>query len=203
MGLSAVLAGIMRIIDIAFGLLGLLLILRIILELFKVSSQNPIMRILAVITNPVIYGVERLLGLDSHRYTIPFNVSSNLLMLLVAVVTLWATHTVIGWVFELINFIPLLISSPLKQLGSLIILLVRILFELYGLALLVRILFEWLRVSYASRVMRFLWDITEPLLAPLRRAIPPFGGLDFSPVIAFFLLRLLEQIVFAMLSWIF
>jgi len=193
----------MGIIDIVFGILGLLLILRVILELFKVSSQNPIMRILMVVTDPVVYGVKHLLGLDSHRYTIPFNVNSDLLMLLVAIITLWATHTVINWVFELINFIPLLILSPLTQLGRLIILLVRILFELYGLALLVRILFEWLRVSYASRVMRFLWDITEPILAPLRRAIPPFAGLDFSPVIAFFLLRLLEQIVFAMLSWIF
>ena len=51
--------------------------------------------------------------------------------------------------------------------------------------------------------MRFLWDITEPVLAPIRRAIPTFGGLDFSPVIAFFLLNLLESGVFMMLAWVF
>ena len=36
-----------------------------------------------------------------------------------------------------------------------------------------------------------LWDVTEPVLAPVRRVLPPFGGLDFSPLVVIVLLQLL------------
>jgi len=43
--------------------------------------------------------------------------------------------------------------------------------------------------------MRFLIDVTEPLLGPLRRMIPPLGWLDISPIVAFFILLLLQAAV--------
>jgi YggT family protein len=43
--------------------------------------------------------------------------------------------------------------------------------------------------------MRFLIQITEPLLAPLRGYVPPVGGLDFTPMIAMILLWVLEQLL--------
>jgi YggT family protein len=38
-------------------------------------------------------------------------------------------------------------------------------------------------------------QITEPLLAPARRLLPPMGGLDFSPIIVFLVLGLLERML--------
>jgi YggT family protein len=43
--------------------------------------------------------------------------------------------------------------------------------------------------------MQFLVQITEPLLAPLRRHIPPAGGLDFTPMVALLILWLLERLL--------
>ncbi len=43
--------------------------------------------------------------------------------------------------------------------------------------------------------MRFLIRITEPVLAPLRRYIPPVGGLDFSPMIALILIQIAERVL--------
>jgi YggT family protein len=43
--------------------------------------------------------------------------------------------------------------------------------------------------------MRFLIDVTEPLLGPLRRIIPPLGWLDISPIVAILILTLFQQAV--------
>jgi len=62
------------------------------------------------------------------------------------------------------------------------------LLSLYTLAIFVRIIFSWIGMSYANRVMRFVVLITEPLLAPLRRSIPPVGMFDISAIVAFVIL---------------
>ncbi|HEC34013.1 MAG TPA: YggT family protein [Chloroflexi bacterium] len=73
--------------------------------------------------------------------------------------------------------------------------LIRTLFFLYTLALIARSLLPLLGMSYAHPVMRFLWDITEPLLAPIRRRLPPMGPLDLSPMVLILILWLIEQIL--------
>jgi YggT family protein len=50
-------------------------------------------------------------------------------------------------------------------------------------------------VSYSNRLMRFLVDVTEPLLGPLRRIIPPLGWMDISPIVAFIILFLFQQAI--------
>jgi YggT family protein len=45
--------------------------------------------------------------------------------------------------------------------------------------------------DWSRGIPRFLWDVTEPVLAPVRRILPPFGGLDFSPLVVIVLLQLL------------
>jgi YggT family protein len=44
--------------------------------------------------------------------------------------------------------------------------------------------------DWSRGIPRFLWDVTEPVLAPVRRILPPFGGLDFSPLVVIVLLQL-------------
>jgi len=65
----------------------------------------------------------------------------------------------------------------------------------YSLLILMRIVFSWAMISYSNRVMRFLVDATEPLLGPLRRMIPPLGRFDISPLVAFFILWLLQAAI--------
>lgn len=44
-------------------------------------------------------------------------------------------------------------------------------------------------------ITRFLLDLTEPILAPIRRLMPPTGGLDFSPTIVLVLLFVLQRFI--------
>jgi len=81
--------------------------------------------------------------------------------------------------------------------------LVNLLFTFYTLAIIARALLPWFRISYYHPVMRFLIRITEPVLAPLRRYVPPVGGLDFTPMLALFLLWLAERLLRALIIAIF
>jgi len=69
------------------------------------------------------------------------------------------------------------------------------LLSLYVLLITIRIVFSWGMVSYRNRVMKFLVDVTEPLLGPLRRMIPPLGWLDISPLVAILIIWLFRAAV--------
>ena len=76
---------------------------------------------------------------------------------------------------------------------------VRTLFEIYLVIMLIRVLSSWFQVDPYSPVMRVLYQMTEPVLAPIRRILPQTGGMDFSPVVALILLQVLESIVTSLL----
>ena len=68
-------------------------------------------------------------------------------------------------------------------------------FKFYSLAFIVRAILSWFRISYHHPIARFLVQITEPVLAPLRRYIPPRSGLDLTPMVALIVLWLVEQLL--------
>lgn len=82
---------------------------------------------------------------------------------------------------------------------SLLVYLVDVFFTLLSLAILARVLLSWVRVSPYHPAVGFLYRITEPILAPLRRAIPPIGMIDISPVIAIFLLQIIQKVLVAII----
>lgn len=69
---------------------------------------------------------------------------------------------------------------------------------LYMLTIGVRIIYSWV-ASPHSRALHFLIHVTEPVLGPFRRVIPPVGMIDISPMIVMFLLDLLRRAVGATL----
>jgi YggT family protein len=73
----------------------------------------------------------------------------------------------------------------------------------YSLVIGLYILTSWLQLPpnrWVGALRTFHFDTVEPVLRPLRGILPPMGGLDLSPMIAIFGLRILLQIVFAVLD---
>ena len=64
--------------------------------------------------------------------------------------------------------------------------------SIYIMLVFIRIIFSYGKVGYGNRVMRFLINVTEPLLAPLRRRVPHVGMFDISPIVAFIILWILQ-----------
>jgi YggT family protein len=76
---------------------------------------------------------------------------------------------------------------------------VQLLFDLVILVLLARVLLSWVQVDPRNPIVNLIHQLTEPLLAPIRRLLPQSGALDFSPMIAFVVVLLAEQIVLSLL----
>ncbi len=69
-------------------------------------------------------------------------------------------------------------------------------FEVYRWLILARILLTWFpNMDPSHPIVIFLHRITEPILRPFRQLIPNTSGIDFSPIIVFFVLRIVQQIV--------
>lgn len=66
----------------------------------------------------------------------------------------------------------------------------------YQLILLARVLMSWLpNLDPNNPIARFLYRATEPVLAPIRSALPPMGGIDLSPLVVFLGISILMQLV--------
>ena len=63
--------------------------------------------------------------------------------------------------------------------------------EVLSLVILVRTILSWISPGQTNILTKILYQVTEPILAPLRRIIPRFGVMDFTPLVAIVLLRLI------------
>jgi len=75
-----------------------------------------------------------------------------------------------------------------------------IIFALYALiiVILVRVVFSWVSPYPNNSVYRFVYQITEPILGPVRRRLPPVSGMDLSPLVvtlaAYFVIAALRNL---------
>jgi YggT family protein len=63
------------------------------------------------------------------------------------------------------------------------------------LVLLGRVLMSWINPRFEGPVGRFLYEATEPFLAPIRRVLPQGGMLDWSPIVAFVILSVIAAAI--------
>lgn len=76
---------------------------------------------------------------------------------------------------------------------------VQLLSQVLTLAILLRIVFSWFSPGPTNMLTKMLYQITEPILAPLRRILPRVGVFDFSPLVAVILLQLIAYLLFYLL----
>jgi YggT family protein len=73
----------------------------------------------------------------------------------------------------------------------------------YLLLLFAYILTSWIRLPYRpwlNRVQRFLYDVCDPYLRIFRRFLPPLGPLDLSPMVAIFVLLIVQNVLVSLLE---
>ena len=82
--------------------------------------------------------------------------------------------------------------------GSLIA-IIEIAFNLFNLLILARILLSWVQLDPYHPVVQFIYNTTEPILAPIRRALPQTGMFDFSPIVAIIGAMILRSLLITLL----
>ncbi len=74
---------------------------------------------------------------------------------------------------------------------SALIFILRTLFDLYVLVFVLRLLMQWTRIDTRNPFVQFILRVTNPLVMPLRRLLPPIGRLDSATLMALLGLQML------------
>lgn len=75
------------------------------------------------------------------------------------------------------------------------LLLARVL-QIYTFVLLIRILITWIpNLDPYHPIVQLLFQVTEPVLEPARKLIPPIGMIDISPIVVFIILGILQDLL--------
>jgi len=69
------------------------------------------------------------------------------------------------------------------------------LIDVYTIVVLAAVVLTWIRLSPRNPVLQFVHMLTEPVLAPARRIIPPLGGLDISPMLVMIALQAIRSVL--------
>jgi|TARA_B110000908_G_C10219127_1_gene434345 YggT family protein len=159
------------------GLIVLALNLRFLMQISRANYYNPIAQGLVKATNPLI---------SPFRAVLPVIGRIDLANLMAA----WVCQT-LGIVLTMLlaTGTPFM---PVYLLWSVVAIIASVL-NLYFFALLILVIASWLAPYSANPALELVREITEPICAPVRRVIPALGGLDFSIIVIFIGLSLLEN----------
>ncbi len=168
----------MTIVQPLFSLAMLLIAVRFLAQLCGVSGYNPISMTLRRVTNVIVLPLSRLLPSGNR-----FSPGALLALILIQVVFIALMLGLVGQL-DAFNVLQALIWSALGAAG----LLVSIIFY----SVIAMIVVSFLAPQSSHPTVEFIWELTEPVMAPLRQVLPPMGGLDFSPIILFIALNVVR-----------
>jgi YggT family protein len=72
---------------------------------------------------------------------------------------------------------------------------VNILFFILQFAIIIRALMSWFNPGPDNPIARIVYEITEPVLGPLRRIVPKIGMIDITPIVAILLMQVIESVL--------
>ena len=168
----------MTIVQPLFSLAMLLIALRFLAQLCGVSGYNPISMALRRITNVVVLPLSRLLPSGNR-----FSPGALIALILIQMAFIALMLGLVGQL-DAFNVLQALIWSALGAAG----LLVSVIFY----SVIAMIVVSFLAPQSSHPAVEFIWELTEPVMAPLRQVLPPMGGLDFSPIILFIALNVIR-----------
>ena len=163
-------------LNIIFGLYIFAVLLRFLLQLVRADFYNPIAQFLVTITNPPLKPLRRVIpGL--------YGIDLASVVLLVLLELVFQT----------------LIASLLNQPMTPAVLLVKGVFDLlhntlniFLFSILIMVILSWVN-PYPNALSQLLGRLTGPLLRPVRQTIPPFSGIDLSPMVAMVIIVLMQM----------
>jgi YggT family protein len=153
------------------------MLLRFLLQLVRADFYNPISQFIVRVTNPLVIPLRRVIpGLAG------IDMASLLLAILLQLAAIVALLLINGLAPP--NAFLLLAWSVLGVLGLLV--------NIYFFALLAMIILSWVAAGSRHPAIYLLYQITEPVMAPFRKVLPPMGGLDLSPILVFVLINIIQ-----------
>ncbi|MCK4951720.1 MAG: YggT family protein [Gammaproteobacteria bacterium] len=166
-------------INVIFGFYILMVMLRFMLQIVRADFHNPVSQFLVKITSPALKPLRRFIpgvaGIDMS-----------------AIVLLLG----LKFIEQLLTF--LLMGSGI-HIGALILIsvtgLISLALYIYIIGIFVQVIFSWIQPGASNPIIILLYQLTEPVMRPVRRLLPPISGLDLSPLLAIIVLQLIVMAI--------
>ncbi len=166
-------------VQVLFGAYILVVMLRFLMQWVRADFYNPLSQFVVKLTTPALRPLRRIIpGFGGVDF------ASVVLMWLLKSVELMLVVSLMGGGFALLG--PILWSIP--QLVDLLI-------NVFLFAILIQVILSWVNPGSYNPVTAMIFSLTEPLLRPARRMIPPISGLDLSPMVVMIGLYLLKMLL--------
>ena len=166
-------------INFAFGALIALLVLRVLLQWVHANFYNPICQFLYKATNPVLIPLRKVIPAWRN-----VDIAAIVLAWLLTAIKLWLMYA--------------LAEQDLGALGLFVMALADLcdfVLMLYFGLILGRVLLSFISVERANPIVPLIFQLTEPVLRPIRKRLPSSGGFDLSPMVAWLALMLARVLI--------
>lgn len=158
-------------------------ILRLLLQLARADFYNPISQFMVKATNPLLLPLRKVIPpvgkIDS---------ASVVLALVVQMVAMLAILLLFG----------ARVPDVLTLLGWSVIGCIALTVNIYFFAIIINIILSWVAPGSYHPAAVLLYQLTEPVMQPFRKLIPPMGGIDLSPILVFLSISVLQILIKAM-----
>lgn len=156
-------------VEILFGLYITVVMLRFLFQLLRVDFYNPISQAIVKVTNPPLRMLRRIIPSIGKVDT-----SSIVLMLALQYISLILITLIVG-----ASFLPLtlLYLSAVELLNHA--------FNIFIFSIIILAILSWISSPYQQNPLApILGQLTQPIMRPVRKLLPPMGGIDLSPMLA-------------------
>lgn len=168
-------------INTVFGLYLFAVMLRLLLQWARADFYNPISQFLVKVTNPPLRPLRRIIpgwgGIDF---------ASIFLLIVLQMLEIFLANMVLGRAMPLSG---LFVTSVAELLNLLL--------NIFLIAILVQVVMSWVSPNTYNPATVLLHRLTEPVLAPARRIIPPISGIDLSPLVVLVVFQLIKFLLIA------
>jgi YggT family protein len=161
------------------ALLLLMIVLRGVLHLSRVNFYNPLSQLVVRLTNPMLSPLRPVLPARGR-----IDWAAVILAIGIQTLILVAIAWVAGDRWALPDPITLLIWGAIGVLGLLI--------NLYFFTLIAMIVVSWIAPGSRHPAIELIWQVSEPVMAPFRALLPNMGGIDFSPILVFISINVVQ-----------
>ena len=177
------------ILGILFNLYATVVAVRFVMQTVRADYYNPLAQGVVRVTDPLLIPLRRVIPSIKKYDTASLVLCFGILLLKLLVFKLLS----LGYVPALGQSIPVSLYPVAKLVILALLDLVHQLFNVFIFALIIQAILSWIPGASGNPVQSLVSSISEPVLRPLRKLIPPMGGLDltvFFTIIGLFALRI-------------
>ncbi len=164
-----------------FGIYLLVVMLRFLLQLVRADFYNPVSQFIVKVTNPPLIPLRRfipgLYGLDTASLTLMFAIKFG---------ELWLVHNIVDMPDGTVGLCVLALAGLLS-----------LALQVFMFSIIIQVVISWINPGVYNPITVLLHSLTEPLMRPARRVIPPTAGIDLSPMVVIIALVLVSMLLIA------